>query len=88
MLYRSSPTHSVLSDSVQTYMEEIGDVHHEDVMRAFFRSRVSEVGKLIKKVTEVAMRAPAESGIRLEQLLPETNQVLLVSYVTANNIIC
>jgi nuclear pore complex protein Nup133 len=68
-------------------MEEIGDVHHEDVMRAFFRSRVSEIGKLIKQVSEVAMRAPAESGIRLEQLLPEMNQIVLVSYIAASDII-
>lgn len=69
-------------------MEEIGDIHHEDVMRAFFRSRVSEVGKLIKQVAEVAMRAPAESGIQLEQLLPETNQIVLVSYIASNHVIC
>jgi nuclear pore complex protein Nup133 len=69
-------------------MEDIGDVHHEDVMRAFFRSRVSEVGKLIKQVAEVAMRAPAESGIRLEQLLPEANQIVLVRYIAANHVIC
>ena len=69
-------------------MKEIGDVHHEDIMRAFFRSRVSEVGKLVKQVAEVAMRAPAESGIHLEQLLPEINQIVLVSYTAANHVIC
>ena len=57
-------------------------------MRAFFRSRVSEVGKLVKQVAEVAMRAPAESGIHLEQLLPEINQIVLVSYTAANHVIC
>ena len=60
-------------------MEEVGDANHEDVMRAFFRSRVADMGKLIKKVVDVVMRAPAESDIDLKRLLPETNRVVLVS---------
>jgi nuclear pore complex protein Nup133 len=67
----------VLNDAVHAYMEEIGDVHHHDVMRAFFRSRVADVGKLIKKVVRVARRAP-ESTVDLDKLLPETNRIILV----------
>ena len=76
--FRSSPTHSVLNDAVHAYMEEIGDVHHDDVMRAFFRSRVADVGKLIKKVVRVARRAPPEQTMDLDKLLPETNRIVLV----------
>ncbi|KAF8625778.1 hypothetical protein AX15_005170 [Amanita polypyramis BW_CC] len=74
----SSPTHSILNDAVHSYMEEVGDVDHEDVMRAFFRSRVTDMGKLIKKVVDVAMQAPVESSVDLKRLLPETNRVVLV----------
>ncbi|KAK2466879.1 hypothetical protein APHAL10511_001137 [Amanita phalloides] len=74
----SSPTHSVLSDAVHAYMEDVGDANHDDVMRAFFRSMVGKVGKLVKKVVDVAMRAAEESNIRLEQLLPETNRIVQI----------
>ncbi|KAF8636731.1 hypothetical protein AX17_003534 [Amanita inopinata Kibby_2008] len=77
MFLASSPTYSVLNDAVHVYMEEVGDTEHDDVMRAFFRLRVAEVGKLIKKVVEVATRVPAESDVTLDKLLPETNHIVL-----------
>ncbi|PFH54313.1 hypothetical protein AMATHDRAFT_72820 [Amanita thiersii Skay4041] len=73
----SSPTHSVLNDAVHAYMEDVEDTQHEDVMRAFFRFRIDEIGKLIRKIIEVASRAPTESGVNLDQLLPETNRAVL-----------
>ncbi|KIL69792.1 hypothetical protein M378DRAFT_69338 [Amanita muscaria Koide BX008] len=73
----SSPTRSVLNDAVYAYMEEVGDLQHEDVMRAFFRSRISEVGKLIKRVMKVALQAPAELDPDLNKSLPETNRIVL-----------
>jgi len=49
-------------------MEEIGDVSHEDVARAFFRYHVGEIGRLVKKVSDT-VSALAKSAIGNVQTL-------------------
>lgn len=60
-------------------MEEIGDGHHEDVMRAFFRHHVADIAKLLKKVLDIVHASSTAANNTLPYLLPEANRVVLVS---------
>ncbi|KAL0946843.1 hypothetical protein HGRIS_013011 [Hohenbuehelia grisea] len=71
-----SPKHSVLHDAVHEYMTGINQAYHEDVMRAFFRLHVANIGKLVKKVDVVVQEAPPV-GMEPIDLLPDANQVVL-----------
>ncbi|KAF8163334.1 methyltransferase type 11 [Crassisporium funariophilum] len=73
----SSSSQSILKDAVVAYMEELDDGPHEDVMRAFFRFRVRDIGKLLKKVLEVVMSSSRSVGGRVAHLLPEANRIVL-----------
>ncbi|KAG6874188.1 hypothetical protein C0995_003734 [Termitomyces sp. Mi166 len=44
-----NPSHSILNDAVHVYMQEINEGRHEDVIRAFFRLRVVDTGRLISR---------------------------------------
>lgn len=59
-------------------MEEIGEGHHEDVMRAFFRHRVGDIGRLIRKVTHITTQAAHATGKDISEFLPEANRIVLV----------
>ncbi len=61
-------------------MSLIHDVEHEDIVRAFFRAKVSDIGKLLRKVVEIAKHMAEQSGHKLEALLPESNRIVLVSF--------
>ncbi|GLB34911.1 putative non-repetitive/WGA-negative nucleoporin C-terminal [Lyophyllum shimeji] len=76
-LLATNPTHSVLNDAVYAYMEEIGQGHYEDVMRAFFRFRVADIGLLIRKIGEAAAQAARLTGRDMIEFLPEANRALL-----------
>ncbi|KAF8892544.1 Non-repetitive/WGA-negative nucleoporin C-terminal-domain-containing protein [Infundibulicybe gibba] len=76
-LLASSPNHSVLNDAVHSYMHNIEESDHEDIMRAFFRLRVGDIGRLITKIPEVAVQVTRESDHDLASLLPEANRVVL-----------
>jgi nuclear pore complex protein Nup133 len=59
-------------------MEEIGEAEHEDVMRVFFRLKIGDVGRLIKKVAQVTTHASRATGRNMIEFLPEANGVVLV----------
>jgi nuclear pore complex protein Nup133 len=59
-------------------MEEVGEVQHEDVLRAFFRLRVDDIEMLIKKVADIAFQAPRITGRDIADFLPEANRIILV----------
>lgn len=63
-------------------MAEVDDTEHEDVMRTFFRSKVGDVGKLLRKVLDVVKAAGKYSGLQANTALPEANRI-----VTVNNLI-
>ena len=71
-------SHSVLSEAVHTYMHSIGENYHEDVMRAFFRLRASDIGKLLTYVMAIVERSSHERGRSLSNALPEANMIILV----------
>jgi nuclear pore complex protein Nup133 len=60
-------------------MAELGETNHEDVMRAFFRTKVSDIGRLIRKVMEVINLSTKQTGRPVAELLPEGNRVVIVS---------
>jgi nuclear pore complex protein Nup133 len=59
-------------------MEGIEENHYEDVVRAFFRLRVEDMGHLISQVADVTAKLAEDSGRDLVELLPEANRVVLV----------
>lgn len=76
---RTSPKFSVLNDCVHAYMAETGELKHEDVMRAFFRTKVAELGQLIRRVVDVIKMSAEQTKRDITQLLPEANQIVIVS---------
>ncbi len=63
-------------------MGDIQEGHHEDIMRAFFKLRVADVGMIVIRIPEILMRAVNTAAQDLAELLPEANRVVLVSYTT------
>lgn len=77
-LSSTTPSHSVLNDVVHVYMDSVQENYHEDVMRAFFRYRVTDLGRLIRRVPEITTHAAQETGRDIAELLPEANRIILV----------
>jgi nuclear pore complex protein Nup133 len=69
---------SVLNDAVCAYMADVGEGHHEDIIRTFFRIRVGDLGQLIQKVPDIVAKALHEPDHILTGLLPEANRIVLV----------
>ncbi|KAJ7111560.1 hypothetical protein C8R43DRAFT_1091558 [Mycena crocata] len=74
---------SVLNEAVELYMESVQDAHHEDVVRAFFKLRASDMGHLISQVADVTAKLAQDSGRDLVELLPEANRVVLTALTSA-----
>lgn len=77
--HSTHPTHSILKDAVVAYMAEIDDTEHEDVMRTFFRSKVGDVGKLLRKVLDIVKASGKHSGLQANNGLPEANRIVTVT---------
>jgi len=75
----TNPDHSILNDAVHAYMEQIGEGHHEDVLRTFFRSRIADIGNIIEKVVAITNEASVATGHDEIVFLPEANRIILVS---------
>ncbi|KAJ6630853.1 hypothetical protein B0H10DRAFT_2160229 [Mycena sp. CBHHK59/15] len=73
----------VLNEAVELYMESIGEGHHEDIMRAFFRFHVGEIGNLLSQVANVTAKLAQDSGRDLMDLLAEANRVILTVLTSA-----
>jgi nuclear pore complex protein Nup133 len=78
MINSTGHSHSVLSEAVHTYMHSIGEAYHEDVMRAFFRLRASDIGQLLPYAKVIVERSTHERGRSLSNALPEANSIILV----------
>ncbi|KAF9564613.1 hypothetical protein CPC08DRAFT_684782 [Agrocybe pediades] len=72
----TSSSQSVLQDAVVAHMQEVGDGHHEDPVRAFFRTRVGEIGKVSKKVVDVVKSAEKNSQSNINAQLAEASNIL------------
>ncbi|KAG5645239.1 hypothetical protein DXG03_006656 [Asterophora parasitica] len=82
-LLATNPTYSILNDAVHAYMAEIDQGHHEDVIRAFFRLRVADVGLLLRKVDEAVTQAARLTGRDIIEFLPEANRIVLTVLTSA-----
>ncbi|KAF8910963.1 methyltransferase type 11 [Gymnopilus junonius] len=71
----TSPSQSVLKDAITDYMIEIGDDSHEDLVRAFFRSRVVDIGKILRKVSKIVESASLTND-NVNSLLAEANRIV------------
>lgn len=69
----------MLKEAVVAYMEEIGDTSHEDHMRAFFRSHVGDIGRLLKKVADIVVFS-SKTPYYSQEFLPEANRAIVVCY--------
>lgn len=67
-----------MNDVVYAYMCEAQEGHHEDFMRAFFRLRVVDIGRVVRKVIDVTANTAKETGRAVFNLLPEANRIVLV----------
>jgi hypothetical protein len=79
-LHSAGATHSVLNEAIFAYMNEIGEGHHEDIVRAFFRYKVGEIGNLLPHVMEITRKSAYELGRSLSAALPEANRIVLVNF--------
>ncbi|KAG6851014.1 hypothetical protein H0H93_004501 [Arthromyces matolae] len=82
-LLATNPTHSILNDAVHTFMQGINEGHHEDVIRAFFRFRVADIGRLISKIGAAATQAAGLSRRNIIEFLPEANRIVLTALNSA-----
>ncbi|KAH7921734.1 hypothetical protein BV22DRAFT_1095926 [Leucogyrophana mollusca] len=55
-------THSLLADAVHAYMAAQGDTAHDDVVRAFFKYRAADVGRLLGYVVGAVEGAGGVGG--------------------------
>ena len=59
----------MLSDAVHEFMSNIHEGPYEDVLRAFFRLRTTDIGRLIKTVRDAAISAARSTGHDVTQVL-------------------
>jgi nuclear pore complex protein Nup133 len=78
-VHSAGATHSVLNEAIFAYMNEVGEGHHDDIARAFFRYRAGDIGNLLPHVMEITRKSAYELGRSLSAALPETNRIVLVS---------
>lgn len=60
-------------------MMACGEGHHEDVVRAFFRLKVADIGHLLIRVGDVTRRVAEGHGWNATEVLSEANRIVLVS---------
>ncbi|KXN86872.1 hypothetical protein AN958_09467 [Leucoagaricus sp. SymC.cos] len=76
-LLATNPPFSVLNDAVHDLMSEARETSHEDVLRAFFRLRVADLGRLVKKVKTAATNASRNTSRNIVDFLPEANRIVI-----------
>jgi hypothetical protein len=67
--------HSILTEVVHTYMNESGE---EDIMRAFFRTQVGNIGEILPPVLAIAERHSRGLGRDTSTAIPEASRIILV----------
>ncbi|CDO69523.1 hypothetical protein BN946_scf184785.g28 [Trametes cinnabarina] len=82
---RAGHADEVLHGAVYRYMNEIGEGHHEDCLRAFLRLRVRDLGGLLPHVAELVRRSRSEMNDKSGQVIPQANQIVLTILQSARN---
>ncbi|THH17812.1 hypothetical protein EW146_g3080 [Bondarzewia mesenterica] len=70
-------SYGVLNDAIVKFMYNTGEGHHDDLMRAFFRLRIHDLGKLLPYVADFTRRSLNEAPEAAGDILSESNNVLL-----------
>lgn len=65
-------------------MNQVGEGHHDDLMRAFFRLRVADIGRLLPHVRDGTRRLLEETPAKQPDILSEANGIVLVRYYPWN----
>jgi nuclear pore complex protein Nup133 len=60
-------------------MADVGEAHHEDYMRAFFRLRVADVGKIILKTMDIVRKSAYSMNKTTVDVLSQANYIVCVS---------
>ena len=60
------------------YMNAVGEGHHEDLMRAFFRLKVQDLSALLPHVLSLLRRSSYELTRSLTDNAPQANDIVLV----------
>ncbi|KAK0469814.1 Non-repetitive/WGA-negative nucleoporin C-terminal-domain-containing protein [Desarmillaria tabescens] len=76
-LSTSHPSHSVLHDTVLSYMNDIQEGHHEDVIRTFFRIRIADIGVLIQRIPDITLKLAQATGGNTGGFIAEANRIVL-----------
>ena len=77
--FRSGHSHNVLTEAVYSYMQDAGEGHHEDYMRAFFRLKAQDLGAILPRINDIIKRSSHEVTQSLSTNLPQANDAVLVS---------
>lgn len=77
-LLNAGITQSVLNEVVYTYMHEVGEGHHEDYMRAFFRLRVEDIASIFPQVISIVRSSSHDMTRDLPTALVQANAIILV----------
>lgn len=81
----SGHSHNVLTEAVYSYMQDIGEGHHEDYMRAFFRLKAHELGAILPRINDIIKRSSYEVTQSLSANLPQANDAILTVLQSAVN---
>jgi nuclear pore complex protein Nup133 len=79
MVHSAGNARSVLDEAVSNFMTAVGEGHHEDVLRAFFRLKIVDIAPLLIEVVATAKKASREVGRSMASVLPEANDAIVVS---------
>ena len=69
----------MLHDTVLSYMSDIQEGHHEDVIRTFFRIRIADIGILIQRIPDITLKLAQATGGNTGEFIAEANRIVLVS---------
>ncbi|KAI0079884.1 hypothetical protein K474DRAFT_1696036 [Panus rudis PR-1116 ss-1] len=68
---------SVLSEAVYRYMLDVGEGHHEDFMRAFFRLEVARIADIFPKVLAIVRDSARDLTKSQVDTVPQANHIVL-----------
>lgn len=76
--------YNVLDEAVYAYMHAVGEGHHEDLLRAFFRLKVDNIAGLFPHVLDIVRGSARELTRSLSDTVPQANRIALVRDTTSN----
>lgn len=81
---RQGRPYDILSEAVYGFMNQVGEGHHDDLMRAFFRLRIADIGKLLPHIRDGTRRQLGDVPANMTDVLSEANGIVLVRHLLRN----